>query len=59
MKCYQNGFFYQKQMEQLHCGSCDMFLADRFVVGECKSCGSFTKADQCDNCNKVFENPHL
>lgn len=31
-----------------------MFLADRFVIGECKACGSFTKADQCDNCNKVF-----
>ncbi len=32
-----------------------MFLADRFVVGNCKSCHAFTKADQCDSCNKIFQ----
>lgn len=34
-----------------------MFLADRFIIGKCKSCNTLTKADQCDGCNKVFLQP--
>jgi methionyl-tRNA synthetase len=42
-----NHALQEKTSQQLHCGHCDLFLADRFVLGNCRKCGSATRGDQC------------
>ena len=45
-------------MKQCHCEHCDLFLADRFVVGICPHCGfEDARGDQCDQCQKLFNSP--
>jgi methionyl-tRNA synthetase len=39
MKIYDNGYIYEKDIEQLYCRNCGRFLPDRFVTGICPSCG--------------------
>ena len=35
-----------------------MFLADRYVCGHCPFCGyEDARGDQCDKCQKLFNNP--
>lgn len=42
-------------MDQLRCESCDRFLADRFVEGECPHCQyDDARGDQCDKCGKLI-----
>lgn len=50
-----NDVVYPKTVEQAYCGSCQQFLADRFVVGTCPDCGSESRGDQCDQCGKIVE----
>jgi methionyl-tRNA synthetase len=41
--------------QQLRCGPCAMFLADRFVEGTCPSCGfAGARGDQCDGCQGLI-----
>lgn len=47
----------EKTSTQLHCSSCDLFLADRFVRGNCKKCGANTRGDQCESCSTIFNSP--
>ena len=51
----EKGYITQNIVEQLYCKSCDKFLADRFVEGECPHC-EYEKArgDQCDDCGKLL-----
>ena len=45
----------EKTSEQLYCGSCATFLADRFIVGTCPQCKSKSaRGDQCDQCGKLL-----
>jgi len=54
-ECHNNGFTYEDTVEQLYCGQCEKYLADRFVAGECYLCGfDDAKGDQCDNCGKLL-----
>uniref|UniRef100_A0A8D8RIW0 Methionine--tRNA ligase, cytoplasmic n=1 Tax=Cacopsylla melanoneura TaxID=428564 RepID=A0A8D8RIW0_9HEMI len=42
-------------VEQLHCGQCDRFLADRFVEGVCPKCRyEDARGDQCDGCGGLI-----
>ena len=53
--CYNNGFTYQDTVEQLYCGNCNKYLADRFVSGDCYLCGfDDAKGDQWDKCGKLL-----
>lgn len=53
--CHKNGFTYPDTVEQLYCGKCERFLADRFVVGDCYLCGfDDARGDQCDKCGKLI-----
>ncbi|ADM12576.1 methionyl-tRNA synthetase [Encephalitozoon intestinalis ATCC 50506] len=55
MKMYNNGHFKELEIEQFYCGNCGIFLADRYVVGECKFCGDLgAKGDQCDACGQTY-----
>jgi methionyl-tRNA synthetase len=48
----------QEEMTQCYCEHCDLFLADRFICGECPFCGfEDARGDQCDKCQKLFNSP--
>lgn len=54
-KCDSEGFIFEQSVEQKYCGSCDRFLADRYIKAKCPHCGSEAKGDQCDSCGKTLE----
>lgn len=58
-KLYESEYVYEKESPQAYCDSCDTFLADRFILGKCSSCGSDTRGDQCDKCGNVLEPENL
>jgi methionyl-tRNA synthetase len=50
------GFITERTVEQLYCGHCGRFLADRFIRGTCPSCGSEeARGDQCETCGKLLD----
>ncbi|MDR2921755.1 MAG: methionine--tRNA ligase [Treponema sp.] len=50
------GFITEKTVEQLYCGRCGRFLADRFIRGICPNCGSTdARGDQCEACGKLLD----
>nr|CDS25457.2 methionyl tRNA synthetase cytoplasmic [Hymenolepis microstoma] len=52
---YNNGYISEASVEQLYCGHCEKFLADRFVEGNCPYCKSDdARGDQCDSCGKLI-----
>uniref|UniRef100_A0A7E4ZX46 Methionine--tRNA ligase, cytoplasmic n=1 Tax=Panagrellus redivivus TaxID=6233 RepID=A0A7E4ZX46_PANRE len=55
-KLHANGYTSIDTLDQLHCGTCDKFLADRFVFGICPHCGyDDARGDQCDKCGKLID----
>ncbi|SCY31860.1 methionine--tRNA ligase [Alkaliphilus peptidifermentans] len=52
---YDNGFIYEKEVDQLYCSSCNQFLPDRFVEGICPKCKSIARGDQCDTCSTILD----
>lgn len=51
----KNGYLFESMIEQLHCESCQRFLADRFVEGSCPLCKfDDARGDQCDSCGKLL-----
>ena len=58
--CYKNGFILKKEIDQLFCSGCELFLADRYVKGNCPKCDSEkATGDQCDDCQSIFEATEL
>ena len=56
----KNGLIEEKETAQTYCDRDRMFLADRFVEGECPFCGkSGAKGDQCDSCGKLLQPTEL
>ena len=47
---YDNGYIYEKEVEQDYCPTCNTFLSDREIEGECPHCGKEASGDQCDSC---------
>jgi methionyl-tRNA synthetase len=43
-----NGYVYEKVINQSYCPNCDRFLADRYVEGICPYCGAVARGDECD-----------
>lgn len=54
-KYYDYGYLYEKKEEQLYCEHCNLFLADRYIVGVCPKCGSDIKGDECEKCGSLLE----
>ena len=51
LKLYQNGDFEEKTSEQYFDEEAQMFLADRYIMGECPHCGNPNAyGDQCESC---------
>ena len=53
---HEKGFLYEKDEELPYCKTCDRFLPDRYIEGECPHCGfESARGDQCDNCGKLMD----
>ncbi|NDW18951.1 methionine--tRNA ligase [Dysgonomonas sp. 216] len=51
LKLYENGQFEEKVSEQYYDDEAKMFLADRYIMGECPHCGNPNAyGDQCEQC---------
>ncbi len=49
------GFVYTKPVEQFYDSVKGMFLADRYLKGECPNCGAKDQyGDACENCSSVY-----
>ncbi len=56
LKLYQKGYMFKKEVQQFYCEHDKMFLADRYIEGECPYCHSpGARGDQCENCGKWLE----
>lgn len=53
-KYYDKGYLYEKVESQLYCEHCELFLADRYIVGICPKCGADIKGDECEKCNSLL-----
>nr|XP_002128793.1 methionine--tRNA ligase, cytoplasmic [Ciona intestinalis] len=52
---HRNNHLIKQTVEQLYCGRCERFLADRFVEGTCPLCAfEDARGDQCDKCGKLI-----
>ena len=58
-KLYKSEYVYEKETPQAYCDRCDIFLADRFVIGKCPKCGEDARGEQCDACGAVLEAENL
>jgi len=54
-KYYENKIIYEKNEEQLFCNYCNLYLADRYIIGTCPKCGSNIKGDECEKCGSLLE----
>lgn len=51
LKLYEKGEFEEKTSEQYYDEETQMFLADRYIMGECPHCGNPNAyGDQCESC---------
>ncbi len=54
------GLVYNKAIEQLYDPVKGMFLADRYIKGECPKCGAKDQyGDACENCSSVYSPTEL
>ena len=50
------GYLEKQTSEQLHCAKCDLFLADRYVLGGCPECGDEgARGDECPACGSWLD----
>ena len=54
VKYYNNGYLEEKDEEQLYCEHCNLFLADRYIIGICPKCGAEIKGDECEKCRSLL-----
>lgn len=52
---HRNGHIVEEETEQLFDEKAQMFLADRYIEGECPHCSyNGARGDQCDKCGKLL-----
>jgi methionyl-tRNA synthetase len=55
-KLLDQDLIYKQIMESYFCNSCNRFLPDRYVEGECPHCGyESARGDQCDDCGRTLD----
>jgi methionyl-tRNA synthetase len=59
-KLKARGLIYTKPVEQFYDPVKKMFLADRYIKGECPNCGAKDQyGDACENCSKAYSATEL
>ncbi|KAK6122810.1 hypothetical protein DH2020_043453 [Rehmannia glutinosa] len=61
-KLLENNWLSENIMQQLYCDTCNRFLADRLVEGNCPKHGcnyDCARGDQCENCGKALNPTEL
>ncbi|XP_057456803.1 probable methionine--tRNA ligase [Lotus japonicus] len=61
-KVFDNKWLSENTMQQLYCDTCQRFLADRLVEGNCPTpgCGyDSARGDQCEKCGKLLNPTEL
>lgn len=61
-KLLENNWLSENTMQQLYCDTCQRFLADRFVEGNCPTPGcnyDSARGDQCEKCGKLLNPTEL
>ena len=58
-KLIENGYIYEKEVEQDYCEECDKFLSDREIVGVCPHCGGASTGDQCEACGASLDSTEV
>ncbi|KAJ4846029.1 hypothetical protein Tsubulata_002544 [Turnera subulata] len=61
-KLLENNWLSENTMQQLYCDTCQKFLADRLVEGNCPTEGcnyDSARGDQCENCGKLLNPTEL
>jgi methionyl-tRNA synthetase len=54
------GFLTPNDSDRQYCPTCDRYLPDRFVVGECYECGfENARGDECPKCTKFLDETKL
>ncbi|HDK36028.1 MAG TPA: methionine--tRNA ligase, partial [Bacteroidetes bacterium] len=60
LRLYRKKLLLTHTSEQFYCIQCRRFLADRYVVGTCPTCGNpDARGDQCEKCGKWLEPTQL
>lgn len=58
-KMIENGYIYEKEIEQDYCDECKTFLSDREIEGICPHCGGKSTGDQCDKCGASLDSTEV
>ena len=58
-KMYDNGYIYEKEVQQDYCEKCKTFLSDREIVGTCPHCGGESTGDQCEACGSSLNSTEV
>ena len=61
---FKNNCLEEKEIVQMYCDKCQIFLADRYIKGicyhdECRGKNSIANGDQCDACQKMIDTNKL
>jgi methionyl-tRNA synthetase len=56
LNLYHKGHVYEQQVNQYYCPTCQRFLPDRYIEGECPHCHrGGARGDQCEACGRWLE----
>ncbi|MFC1770650.1 methionine--tRNA ligase [Candidatus Margulisiibacteriota bacterium] len=51
----KQGAIYEKEIEQMYCPNCTIFLPDRFIRGTCPKCNAEDQyGDSCEECSAAY-----
>ncbi len=60
LKLYKKNLIYKRTEELPYCETCNKFLPDRYIEGECYICQyDSARGDQCDNCGNLMNAKEL
>jgi methionyl-tRNA synthetase len=60
LNLYHKGFINEQSVRQYYCATCNRFLPDRYIEGECPHCHKQgARGDQCEACGRWLEPEQL
>ncbi len=60
LNLYNKGYIREQEVRQYYCATCQRFLPDRYIEGECPHCHrQGARGDQCESCGRWLEPEQL